>query len=325
MANTMNFFSLVIYVPLQLIFIPLAFAGIILTVYKQLIVSKRLGASQTAIEVLNGRWTMHVFGIQNDMTTEKLVRVLPNTSPTGLWLVMFPLWVKFKISKTYFIYPKLPKAGKETIADLIVARTIYFDRIIDRLVDDAEQFVVLGAGYDTRAYGPLKQHTLTFFELDQAKTQTMKINSLQEAGIDASHVRFVAVDFTQDSVFEKLKESGYDPQKRTVFLWEGVTLYLSESDVRKMLGEIRENSVSGSSILTDYYAERFIQIGSTKVGKKTLELTGEGLDFGLPLNSNHANVFDRFIKSENLGVGETHFLGSTNKKGPFAIVSETKI
>ena len=53
----------------------------------------------------------------------------------------------------------------------MISRTIYFDRIIDRLADNAEQFVVLGAGYDTRACGALKSRGLAFFELDQTETQ----------------------------------------------------------------------------------------------------------------------------------------------------------
>ena len=213
----MNFISFLIFIPLQMLFLPLGLVGVLLVVYKQMIVSKRLGSSQTAVEVLNGRWTMHVFGIRKDEAAEKLTRALPNASTVGLWLALFPLWVKYKISQRYFAYPRLPKEGDETIADLMIARTIYFDRIIDRLSDDAEQFVVLGAGYDTRAYGALKSRGFTFFELDQIETQSMKIERLGKADIDASHVKFVSVDFTQDNVFDKLKDSGYDAKKKTIF------------------------------------------------------------------------------------------------------------
>ena len=44
-----------------------------------------------------------------------------------------------------------------------------------------EQFVLLGAGYDTRAYGEVKRDGLAFFELDQAKTQRLKVASLRQA------------------------------------------------------------------------------------------------------------------------------------------------
>ncbi len=320
----MNFISFLIFIPLQILFLPLGLVGVLLVAYKQLIVSKRLRSSQTAVEVLNGRWTMHVFGIRKDAAAEKLARTLPNASSTGLWLALFPLWVKYKISQRYFAYPRLPKEGEETIADLMIARTIYFDRILDRLAEDAEQFVVLGAGYDTRAYGALKSRGLTFFELDQIETQGMKIEWLGEADIDASHVRFVSVDFSHDNVFDKLKANGYDTEKKTIFLWEGVTLYLSENEVRRMLREIVVNAVSGSTVVADFYGDRFIQIGKSKAGKKTLELTNEGLRFGLPFNKDHESVFDSFVTSEKLSVGETYFMGSSDKNGPFMAVSEIR-
>lgn len=321
----MNFLSFLIFIPLQLLFLPLGLIGVFLVAYKQLIVSKRLGSSQTAIEVINGRWTMHVFDIRNDDATEKLAKVLPNTSTFGLWLVLFPLWLKYKICGRYFGYPRLPKEGEENIADLVTARTVYFDRIIDRLANDAEQFVVLGAGYDTRAYGALKERGLSFFELDQVETQRNKIEQLSKAGIDHSHVTFISVDFKQDRIFDKLEANGFDRSKCTIFLWEGVTLYLSENDIRKILGEIRENIISGSAVVTDFYADRLIQIGKTKAGKKTLELTNEGFAFGLPFSTDPKLVFSRFITSQKLGVGETYFMGEADKNGPFAVVSEIKL
>ena len=321
----MNFVSFLIFIPLQILFLPIGFVGVLLAAYRQLIVSKRLGSSQTAIEVLNGRWTMHVFGIRKDEAAAKLARALPNTSTAGLWLVLFPLWVKYKISQRYFAYPRVPKEGEEIIADLMIARTIFFDRILDRLAKDAEQFVVLVAGYDTRAYGSLKSFGLTFFELDQVETQNMKIEWLGKADIDSSHVKFVSVDFTHDNVFDKLKASGYDSQKKTIFLWEGVTLYLSEKDVRQMLREIDMHTASGSAVVADFYGDRFIQIGKSKAGNKTLKFTNEGLGFGLPFNTNFESVFSSFVSSEKLSVGEAHFMGSSDKSGPFMVVSELKV
>jgi O-methyltransferase involved in polyketide biosynthesis len=79
---------------------------------------------------------------------------------------------------------------------------------------DMEQFVLLGAGYDTRAYGQLKKRGLALFELDQATTQKLKVASLHRVGIDSAHVTFVQVDFSQESAFDKLRASGYDPSLR---------------------------------------------------------------------------------------------------------------
>ena len=83
--------ALIVFIILQVLFIPLAIIGAVLVGYRQLIVSKKLGVSQTAIEIINGRWTMHVFGLRDDHAAAKLTPVLPNTSTFGLWLALAPL------------------------------------------------------------------------------------------------------------------------------------------------------------------------------------------------------------------------------------------
>jgi methyltransferase (TIGR00027 family) len=318
----MSVLSFPVFVLLQIAFLPLAIVGILLVAYRQMVVSKRLGVSQTAIEVLNGRWTMHVFDIREDRATARLASTVPNTSTFGLWLVLFPLWVKYKMSGTYFGYPRVPEEGAEGIGDLVVARTLYFDRIIERVVGDVEQFVLLGAGFDTRPYGTLKSQEVAFFELDQTMTQTLKVESLVAAGIDKSHVTFVEVDFSNESIFQKLCASGYDRSKKTLFLWEGVTLYLNEADVRKTLQDIRGHAAPGSVVVADFYGERMIRVGSSSIGKKALEYTNEGLGFGLPLAIDFEDSLRDFIESEDLRLGESHFMGKGSSKGPFMVVVE---
>ena len=68
----MALLSLIIYIPLQIVFLPLSVFGALLQAYKQMVVSKRLGISQTAIEIINGRWTMHIFGMRDDEATARL-------------------------------------------------------------------------------------------------------------------------------------------------------------------------------------------------------------------------------------------------------------
>ena len=319
----MSLFSLAIYIPLQIALIPIAILGILLVVFRQMVVSKRLGISQTAIEVLNGRWTMHIFGIRTDEASAKLVKILPNTSATGLWLVLIPLWVKFKISGKLFLYPRVPQPGTENIGDMIVARTIYFDRIIDRVIGDVEQFVVMGAGYDTRAYGRFHREGVTFFELDQNNVQQHKRRALADAGIPCEHVRFVAVDFSSENAFDKLIDAGFDRSRKTLFLWEGVTLYLSVSEVRKTMQDVHNCAPPGSVLIADIYADRLVNIGKMTAVKKTLDYTNEGLGFSLPLAKNYEQVLAEFVEGESMSVGETWFMGQGDK-GPFMVVAEIR-
>ena len=317
--------SFVVFLLLQFVFFPLAVGGVLLVAYRQIAVSKRLGVSSTAIEVLNGRWTMHVFGMRSDPAVALLANALPNTSIFGLWLVLFPLWVKYRICGRLFAYPRVPEIGNEGIADLVIARTLYFDRLISRLADDVEQFVVLGAGYDTRTCGALEETSLRVFEVDHGETQAHKISCLREARINASHVTFVQVDFRQDNLFEKLLASGYDPTKKTLFLWEGVTLYLSEDEVRNTLTNVRTHAVPGSAILVDFYAERAVRLAKGRIASKALDYTNEGVGFGLAFDTDFEQTLRRFLGDEGLRTGETFFMGKTHRAGPFMVVAEIRV
>ena len=210
----MHLISLLVYIPLQILFIPLAVLGSIYVGYSQIVLSKKLGVSMTAIEILNGRWSMHIFDIRPDHACEKLAKVLPNTSVNGLWLALAPLWLKFKISGELFLYPRIPDQGHEDLRDLVVSRTLYIDHVIDRVIDDVEQFVLMGAGYDTRAYGGLSTKNVVIFEMDQVAEQDHKMKGLSAAGIGFEHVNFVPVDFSNDDAFAKLTSTGFDRTKK---------------------------------------------------------------------------------------------------------------
>ena len=319
----MKIVALVIYIVLQIAFIPLAVLGIALTGYKQVAVSKRLGVSQTAIEIINGRWTMHIFGIREDPATAALISVLPNTSVTGLWLVLFPLWLQTKLSGQLSFYPRIPKRGDEKIADLVPARTLYFDRIIKRALKDVDQMVLMGAGYDTRAYGVFADADVTFFELDQSAVQRHKREMLSKTDLKSEHVTFVNIDFSKDDLFETLSAAGFDASKKTLFLWEGVTLYLSLNQVQQTMKVVKDKSTPESVLLADIYGDRMIELlGRSKVAGKVLELTDEGLVFGLSFAANWEQELEDFIEAQSMSVGETHFLGSNDEKGPYAVVAE---
>ncbi|MBO6566047.1 MAG: class I SAM-dependent methyltransferase [Pseudomonadales bacterium] len=319
----MNLLSFLIYLPLQIAFIPLTIVGGIWVAYKQLVVSSRQGLSHTAIEIINGRWTMHIFGLRDDPATAKLAGKLNNTSTFGLWLALFPLWVKYRISGKYFLYPKPPEQGKEGIVDLVPARTIYIDQMINRIAETAEQFVAMGAGYDTRSFDMLSGRGLQCFELDQQVVQAHKRQYLELAGVATEDVRFLTVDFSKENSFEKLIQSGFDPTSKSLFLWEGVTLYLSEEEVRKTLRDFRDQAPVGSVLIADIYANRFLAALTRSAGaRKSLEATNEMLNFGLDFEAGAREMLQDFIESESLKLGETHFLGRDNENGPFAAVFE---
>ena len=192
-------------------------------------------------------------------------------------------------------------------------------------MQEAAQFVVLGAGLDTRAYGLLKNRGLDLYELDQRSDQHHKRTYLKAANIDTSHVRYVEVDFAQPGWIEALLANGFDPAKKTIFLWEGVTLYLSEQAVTATLKVIGENSAPGSVVLADIYAERFVRLTKNKAISWSLEMTGEEMCFGLDWSIEADARLSDFVEARDLTLGRYQFLGANKKTGPFVVIAEMLI
>ena len=90
------------------------------------------------------------------------------------------------------------------------------------------------------------------FEVDAPHTQKEKIGVLRDNNIDTRHVRFVPVDLETDDLAEALVNSGFDKERRSLFLWEGVTLYLTPEAVMSTLSRIASVSCSGSVLAFDY-------------------------------------------------------------------------
>lgn len=289
-----------------------------------------VGVSQTAIEIINGRWTMHVFGLRDDHAAAKLAKLLfPIRQPLGYgWPFSLSMSIRALPAPQGGI-PPLPNWGKRSLANLVMNRTGYFDSVIDKAKEDAEQFVVMGAGFDTRAYNDLKNSDLRMFELDQAKTQRLKRACLEKAGIDTAHVTFVETDFSREDWFGALVAAGYDATKRTIFLWEGVTLYLGETSVRNVLRTVKANAAIGSVIVADIYAKSFLSgeyNPSIKATLPILDMTDEVLSFGLEMAGNrYEESLESFVTSEGLSVGESYFMGYKTEKGAWMVVVELKV
>jgi methyltransferase (TIGR00027 family) len=119
-----------------------------------------------------------------------------------------------------------------------IARTRFIDDVVRSAIDEgARQLVLLGAGYDCRAHRLSELHAARVFEVDRAETQAAK-----REGIEAAHelgvrrdVRYVVVDFGKDDLAARLTSAGWDPARASVFVWEGVTNYLTEAAVAKVL------------------------------------------------------------------------------------------
>lgn len=304
----MRILSYAVFAVLQIALLPVLIPAWIFAAYKQIVGSRRLGVSQTGVKILSGRWVMHVFGIREDEAAGRLQAALPNCSHRAIALFIFPLWVQYKLSGHPLAFG-VPEEGEEKINDLVTARTLHIDRMIRSESEGLQQLVLLGAGYDTRAYGPLDGEALAIFELDRAQTQRVKVEALRSAGIDTTHVTFVPVDFETERFMDRLLEAGFDVEKKSLFLWEGVTLYLSQEDVRETLRQLRAHAPAGTSLIVDFYGEPMARTAQDPVRAKALELTGESFAFILDFQPDPRKVVEDFVTGEGLTVKEVRFQG----------------
>jgi methyltransferase (TIGR00027 family) len=139
--------------------------------------------------------------------------------------------------------------------EYLMTRTAYFDSVVKAaLNENIPQIVLLGAGYDTRAYRFKDDINDTkIFELDIHTTQERKKAILDKAGIPIPRqLRFVSIDFNTDNFREVLDNAGFNANQKTLFIWEGVTYYLSAGTIDDTLSFIRFNSPDGSRVVFDY-------------------------------------------------------------------------
>ena len=138
--------------------------------------------------------------------------------------------------------------------EYFIARTAYLDAVVqDALCDAIPQLVFLGAGYDTRAirFADLLGSTRVF-ELDEAATQAHKRAMLDAANVASPpQLTYVTIDFTSDSLADKLAEAGYREDLQTLFILEGVTYYLPPRTVDETFDFVRRHSARGSRIAFD--------------------------------------------------------------------------
>jgi methyltransferase (TIGR00027 family) len=314
----MQILGLLVYVVVQILFIPVALAGTVYMAVKQLCVSKRLGVSATATSVAGNRWVLDKFGLRADPAAVRLYAALPNASVLGMWSFVLPSWLRHKISGDTGSLIRLPEPGHESIAQVGFARFGHFDALIDKRRASVEQFVLLGAGYDTRAYGSLKDAGLRFFELDLPNNLAFKREALAKAGIDASHVTFVSVNFATDEWTHALLAAGYAADHPAIFLWEGVTIYLPEQAVRGTLQQFAAIAAPGSALLVDLYNQRDVR----SLGRVMTSHTQEAMHFGLEFGADPVASARSFVASENLRLGEAHVMGDKTRRGAFGIVAE---
>ncbi len=126
--------------------------------------------SGTAYEPFTGRLLYHLLGTRPDAASLQLAPGLPAANRGTLNLLVRPMaWVSRVTGfvPKAFLYPPLRPTSEGA---MVGARCEFLDKALRDHVAAGDQVVILGAGWDTRAYGLLAGRDAALFEVDALAT-----------------------------------------------------------------------------------------------------------------------------------------------------------
>jgi methyltransferase (TIGR00027 family) len=319
-----NLLAATIYNFLSLLLFPVTLLDYVIWVGQALLTWRGSGVSGTAQGPLSARFFEHKLGTREDEPANRLMMALPNVPPLGLHLFLWPMLLAHRVTGYVPKAFRYPFEGDVPPQYEGSARTTFFDAVVDRYLVDIAQFVILGAGFDTRAFRLPKERRVRSFEVDAPKTQAVKRETLEKAGIDSTEVTFVAADFEKEDWLTRLVEAGFDADKPALFLWESVMIYLDRKAVEATLRKIA-STAKGSVVAFDYFTTEPLESKALywRYGRMATRAAGEPLKFGIDSTSPSRERLVEFLRSCGLSLIEQRTLGQETEGkrawGGFAI------
>ena len=205
---------------------------------------------------------------------------------------------------------------------MMLVRTRFIDDSLERVLrNGARQVVILGAGFDTRAYRFAELlEGRRVIEIDYGATQEYKKQRLATAlGRIPDHVTYAPIDFAVESLAAVLRQAGHRPNEKTFYICEGVSMYVPEEGMRETFRTVAAQSAPGSSMLLEYmnragleFARKF-PIGAVKNARDW----GEPFLFGVPDGQDR-----EFFRESGLELGETLRMGSPESVKRYAMCAD---
>lgn len=160
--------------------------------------------------------------------------------------------------------PKL-KEYDDRGTPIVAVRTRFFDDFMISSTSQIDQIAILGAGMDTRAFRLSWLPETCIYELDRPEVLEKKESILQDIPAKCQRI-CVAADLGQ-LWSSQLLAAGFQAEKPTLWLLEGLLYYLSETEVDRLLKTVSELSAIGSRLGADLINFKLIQESSEEVSK----------------------------------------------------------
>jgi len=202
---------------------------------------------------------------------------------------------------------------------------------MEKYVDEMEQIVLPGAGFDLIALHFTKGKKVKVFELDQVldqvNTLNVKVETLKKAGIKHDWITYVPVDYANESWVDKLLEAGFDKTKKTLFLWQSVSLYLEVDIVKEALRKMADLCTDGSIIVQDFYSKAYSLGEYSFIAKRNMSLIesmGEPAKFGIDMSDDPKAAVESFLNECGLKMTEYIQFGEKLDIEPFYCIVEAE-
>lgn len=305
-----NVVAATIFRIIQILLLPVGAVGYVPFVVKLVTFSRRSGTSATVLASLYTRYMQHRLGTRRDEPGYRLMMVLPNVSQLGLHLVTAPTLLAHRLTRHVPRIYRYPYEGVPPMRHQPAARTTYYDAALERHLATISQLVILGAGFDTRAYRLPAGTRVRCFEVDTPRTQAFKREMLKKAGVDTSRVTYVPADLLMEDWLERLVEAGFELNKPSFFLWESVTMYLDREAVESTLRKIG-GTATGSVVAFDYFSAEIIESRSLymRYARAVINITGEPWRFGIDNTPPVRERVAEFLESCGLSLEEQRNFG----------------
>ena len=141
----------------------------------------------------------------------------------------------------------------------LISRTRFIDDLIEKSAKEGvQQYVILGAGYDSRANRLNLPPSLKIFEVDQPEVSDIKLSKLPKDLPNLENITYVNVDFSYQSLSEQLLTAGFDQTKSTIITLEGVSQYITKEAVSSTIQELSLITKDARSIFFMSYVDELL-------------------------------------------------------------------
>jgi methyltransferase (TIGR00027 family) len=144
-------------------------------------------------------------------------------------------------------------------ATYVAIRTRFFDDFISRLVPhELKQVAIVAAGMDARAFRLAWPTEISVYELDRPELLRVKEEILsREAAQSQCSRRALGVNIESDWI-QPLMDAGFAPDEPSLWIVEGLFVYLEERSVQRILSQISSTAASGSGLCCDFVSNSFL-------------------------------------------------------------------